>query len=160
MTIFTKDGRLMIPIRNRRRRTNVSEDGVRYVVNKAYCPKGCNVVDNDVEVNGLPGLRLAFQNTDGKGELVISAIEGDFDKVVLSGKLTKGQKNTVMCPHCHTPFKKLVNCNCNPNAEMVVLGLTPKLNFNNAITFCNITDCSNGSFIKSGEAILHVRLMA
>lgn len=59
---------------------------------------------------------------------------------------------------CGVEFKKLVNCNCQNDAEMVVIGLTPELNYNDAITFCNVTGCSNGAFIKSGEAIRHVRL--
>jgi hypothetical protein len=55
-------------------------------------------------------------------------------------------------------FEKLVNCNCTPDAEMVVIGLTPKLDFNDAITFCNVTGCHNGTFVKSGDAIRHIRL--
>ncbi len=55
-------------------------------------------------------------------------------------------------------FEKLVNCNCKSDADMIVIGLTPHLDFNNAITFCNVTGCANGTFIKSGDAIKHVRL--
>lgn len=44
------------------------------------------------------------------------------------------------------------------DAEMVVIGLTPKLDYNNAISFCNVTGCANGTSISSGEVIRHVQL--
>ena len=91
------------------------------------------------------------------GEFVISAIEGDFDKVMLSGELKKGVKDELYCPHCGVMFRKLVDCNCQDRADMVVIGLTPKLDFNNAVSFCNVTGCSNGTFINSGDVIQRMR---
>lgn len=161
MSSFTKDGRLLIPIAKRRKSVNKQkEESIRYVVDHAYCPKGCSLVDQDNIINGYPGLRFKFERACCKGEFVISAIEGDFDKVMISGELKQGAKDDLFCPHCGVRFEKLVNCNCSPGAEMVVVGLTPKLNFNNAITFCNVTGCSNGTFIKSGDAIRHIRLLS
>jgi hypothetical protein len=93
-----------------------------------------------------------------EGEFVISAIEGDFDKIMLSGELQDGEKDELFCPHCGVMFEKLVNCNCKPGADMVVVGLTPELDFNQAITFCNVTGCNNGTFILSGDVIRHIRL--
>ena len=93
-----------------------------------------------------------------EGEFIISAIEGDFDKTILSGELHEEKKDELFCPHCGTMFEKLVNCLCQPDAEMIVIGLTPKLDFNDAISFCNITGCNNGAFIKSGDVIRHIRL--
>ena len=43
-------------------------------------------------------------------------------------------------------------------ADMVVIGLTPHLDFNNAVTFCNVTGCHNGAFVKSGDVLRHLRL--
>jgi len=157
--IFSKDGRLIIPISDRTKiKAAKKEDKVRYIVDHAYCPKGCSIIDLEHEINGVPALRIRFKRDDSEGEFVISAIEGDFDKIILSGELRYGVKDELFCPHCNTPFKKLVNCNCRPDADMIVIGLTPKLDYNEAITFCNITGCSNGAFIKSGDAIRHVRL--
>ena len=53
---------------------------------------------------------------------------------------------------------KLVNCNCQPDADMVIVGLTKELDFNNAITFCNVTGCNNGSFVMAGKVLRHIRL--
>lgn len=157
--IFSKDGRLLIPIADRTKiKASKKEDKVRYIIDKAFCPNGCDIIDNEHSINGLPGLRIAFKRAGSEGEFVISAIEGDFEKIVLSGTLQKGVKDELLCPHCKTAFKKLVNCNCQPGADMIVIGLTPKLDYNEAITFCNVTGCSNGAFIKSGDAIRHVRL--
>lgn len=157
--IFSKDGRLIIPIADRKKiKAAKKEDKVRYIVNHAYCPKGCSIIDLEHEINGFPGLRIKFQRNDSEGEFVISAIEGDFDKIILSGELKDGIKDELFCPHCKTQFKKLVNCNCKSDGDMIVIGLTPKLDYNEAITFCNITGCSNGAFIKSGDTIRHVRL--
>ncbi|MCD4730618.1 MAG: hypothetical protein K8R74_08465 [Bacteroidales bacterium] len=159
MKKFNKDGRLIIPLSERKKiRSNVEEDKVRYVINEAYCPNGCNIIDPDHEINGLPGLRLKFKRSGVEGEFVLSAIEGDFDEIILSGELEDGAKDELYCPHCGAMFKKLVNCQCRADADMVVIGLTPKLDFNNAITFCNVTGCVNGTFVNSGDVIRRVRL--
>lgn len=158
MNRFNKDGRLIIPISQRKPRTKKSEDKIRYVIGEAFCPKGCSLITNEHPINGFPGLFIGFRRIGVEGKLVISAIEGDFDKILLSGNLEKGVKDELFCPYCGTLFEKLVNCNCTPEAEMVVIGLTPKLDFNDAITFCNVTGCHNGTFVKSGDAIRHIRL--
>lgn len=159
MPTFTKDGRLMIPIAKHKKNTNKeTEKSVRYVIDHAYCPKGCSIIDNQNIINGYPGLRFKFERESCKGEFVISAIEGDFDKVIISGELKQGAKDELYCPHCGVAFEKLVNCKCSPGAEMVVVGLTSRLDYNNAITFCNVTGCSNGTFIKSGDVISRIRL--
>lgn len=156
---FSKDGRLIIPISRRTESGTIkNEDKVRYTVDHAYCPKGCDLIDSDYIINEFPGLRLKFKRPGMEGEFVISAIEGDFDKIILSGKLEDGVKDDVLCPYCNTLLEKLVNCNCSPGAELVVVGLTPNLDFNDAIAFCNVTGCANGAFIKSGDAIRHARL--
>jgi len=157
--IFGKDGRLIIPLGDREvRLRDTSENKVRYTISEAYCPNGCNIMDKENEINGFPGLRIKYRRKEKEGEFVVSAIEGDFTKKVLSGNLKKGKRYQLYCPHCAAKFEILVNCYCKPKAEMVVIGLTPKLNFNDAITFCNVVGCPNGAFIHSGEAIRHARL--
>jgi hypothetical protein len=156
MERFTKDGRLIIPQVKRKKGTDDKKS--RYVVTEAYCPNGCNIIDKEHNINGVPGLRVKFKRPGMEGELVLSAIQRDFDKIVLSGELKDGVKDELYCPHCGVMFKKLVNCSCKPDADMVVIGLTPKLDFNNAISFCNVTGCTNGSTIRSGDVIRHVQL--
>ena len=159
MERFSKDGRLIIPLGLRKKGTGeTEEEKVRYVLTEAYCPNGCNIIDSEHKINGVPGLRMKFKRPGMEGELVLSAIEGDFDKIVLSGELQDGVKDELHCPHCDVMFKKLVNCSCKPDADMVAIGLTPKLDFNNAISFCNVTGCSIGTSIKSGDVIRHMRL--
>ena len=156
MERFSEDGRLIVPLS--KREPSEKENKVRYVLSEAYCPNGCNIVEKDCEINGSPGLRIKFKRPGVEGEFVISAIEGDFDKKILSGDLENGVKDELYCPHCGVMFEKIVNCNCNVEADMVVIGLTPKLDFNNAISFCNVTGCDNGSFVKAGDVIRHIRL--
>jgi hypothetical protein len=159
MERFYRDGRLIIPLAQRKAGTKeADEKRVRYVVTEAYCPNGCSIIDKDHEINGAPGLRIKFRRPAMEGEFVLSAIQGDLDKVILSGELKDGVKDELCCPHCGAMFKKLVNCSCRPDADMVVIGLTPRLNFNNAISFCNVTGCKNGTTIKSGDVIRHVQL--
>jgi hypothetical protein len=156
MEQFTKDGELNIPQVRRKEKSNRKIQ--RYVVTEAYCPNGCNIIDKEHKINGVPGIRVRFKRPGVKGELVLSAIQMDFDKIVLSGKLEDGVKDELYCPHCGVMFEKLVNCSCKTDADMVVIGLTPKLDFNNAISFCNVTGCANGTTIRSGDVIKHVRL--
>ena len=159
MQRFSKDGRLIIPLSQRKEaKGKEKEDKVRYVISQAYCPNGCNIINKDHKINGFPGLQIKFKRPQVKGEFIISAIEGDFDKIILSGNLQEGIKDELYCPHCNTMFEKLVQCNCRADADMVVIGLTPELDLNNAISFCNVTGCKNGTFIKSGDAIRHIRL--
>jgi hypothetical protein len=158
MNLFSKDGRLLIPLAERKSAKRKGEDKVRYIIDHAYCPNGCSIVDSRNKINGFPGLRIKFNRPGMEGEFVISAIEGDFDKIMLSGELKEGEKDELYCPHCGVMFEKLVNCNCKSGADMVVIGLTPELDFNQAITFCNVTGCTNGTFIQSGAAIRHIRL--
>jgi hypothetical protein len=156
MERFTKNGKFIIPQVQRKKKTDKKMQ--RYVVTKAYCPNGCNIIDKEHKINGVPGLRVKFKRPGMEGELVLSAIQRDFDKIVLSGELKDGVKDELYCPHCGVMFKKLVNCSCKPDADMVVIGLTPKLNFNNAISFCNVTGCTNGTTIRSGDVIRHVQV--
>jgi len=159
MDRFGKDGKLIIPLVQRKKGgKQTDEREVRYALTEAYCPNGCNVLDEEHKINGYPGLRLKFKRPGMEGELVLSAIQGDFDKVILSGELQDGVKDELFCPHCQVMFKKLVNCSCKPDADMVVIGLTPKLDYNNAVSFCNVTGCTNGTTIKSGEVIRHVTI--
>jgi hypothetical protein len=156
MERFTKDGKFIIPQVQQKKSTD--EKKSRYVVTEAYCPSGCNIIDKEHKINGAPGLRVKFKRPGMEGELVLSAIQRDFDKIVLSGELKDGVKDELYCPHCGVVFKKLVNCSCKPDADMVVIGLTPNLDFNNAISFCNVTGCTNGTTIKSGDVIRHMQL--
>lgn len=159
MKKFREDGRLLIPFAERKKtKKKNNEEKVRYVITEAYCPKGCNLIDKEHIINDYPGLKIKFKRKDSKGEFVISAIEGDFDKIMLSGKLKEGVKDELFCPHCNTKFEILVDCNCSIGAELVVIGLTPQLDLNNAITFCNVTGCKNGSFVRAGHALRHIRL--
>ena len=159
MQRFNQDGRLIIPISDWSKMVSENaEDKVRYVVTEAYCPKGCNILDSDNLINGFPSLRLAFKRPGNEGIMLLSAVEGVFDKIIESGTLEEGMKDELFCPHCGVQFEKLVNCSCQTDGELVVIGLTPKLDFNNAITFCNVTGCENGSFMHSGHVIRHLRL--
>jgi hypothetical protein len=159
MERFSKDGRLIIPLWQRKKGTKeTEEEKVRYVVTEAYCPNGCTIIDKEHKINGVAGLLMKFKRPDMEGEFVLSAIEGDFDKIILSGELKDGVKDELYCPECGVMFGKLVNCSCKADADMVVIGLTPKLDFNNAITFCNVTGCANGTSTKSGDVIQHIRL--
>jgi len=159
MGLFKKDSRVIIPLTERQEGTKPARDKmVRYAVTEAYCPNGCSIIDKEHPMHDMPGLRIKFKRPGMEGEFALSAIEGDFDRIILSGELEDGVKDELYCPHCGVMFKKLVNCNCSPDADMVVIGLTPKLDFNNAVSFCNITGCTSGTFIKSGDAIRHTRL--
>lgn len=159
MERFSKDGRLIIPLSNRKKDKLKDKEGkIRYVIKKAYCPNGCSIIDENYNINGSPGLRIKFKRPGEEGEFILSAIEGDFDKIILSGELKDGVKDELYCPHCKVLFEKLVNCKCKSEADMVIIGLTPKLDFNNAVTFCNVTGCDNGTFVSSGDVIRHIRL--
>ena len=83
MSQFDKDGRLIIPISKRKKKKDKKkENKIKYVLTEAYCANGCNIIDRDHPINGFPGLRIKFNRPGMEGEFVISAIEGDFDKII------------------------------------------------------------------------------
>ncbi|MBE0536940.1 MAG: hypothetical protein IH624_14850 [Phycisphaerae bacterium] len=159
MTKFGSDGRLLIPFRERTSAADPQDEKARYVIEHAYCPNGCSVMDIKHKIGGYPGLKIRFRRPGMDGIFVISAIEGDFNKVILEGELADGVKDELYCPHCDAMFRKLVTCNCKPDGDLIVIGLTPELDFNNAVTFCNVTGCHNGAFVQSGHILRHVRLL-
>jgi hypothetical protein len=155
---FDDQGRWIIPLSRFDKDEPIEKQ--RCVADKAYCANGHNLIDKDHLINGFPGIRLKFKRPGQEGEFVLSAVEGDFDKVMLSGSLAEGEKDDLYCPFCEAKLPSLVNCECKPGAELVVLGLTPNLDFNNALAFCNVTGCKNGTTIRSGKIITHFRLNA
>ena len=70
MERFGKDGRLIIPLQQRKIGTKESdEEQVRYVVTDAYCPNGCNIVDKEQKINGVaPGHDFKFEGKNGKDQ--------------------------------------------------------------------------------------------
>ena len=150
--VFADDGHMIFPATQCQH--VAAEDGeARYVVDQAYCPQGCSILDKEHSIHGIPGLHIGFSRSDMKGELVLSAIQGDFERIILSGELVDRAKNNLYCPHCGTPFATLVNCSCSPGARIVAIGLTAEIDFNNAIAFCNVTGCRNGVFVRSGQVL-------
>ena len=154
MERFGKDGKIIFPLylgKKHTNRTNQQKD--RRVVTEAYCPNGCSIINEQYIIDDTPGLWLKFKSHDMEGQCVLSAVEGDRSKIILSGKLEPGIKTELCCPHCDTAFKNLVNCDCQPDANIIVIGLTPKLDYNNAISLCNVPGCDNHAFIPSSEAL-------
>ena len=153
---FDSEGRLIIPLSSYKKKSKI--ENKRFIVSEVYCANGHNLVDKEHEINGFPGIRLKFSRPGNEGEFVISAIEGDIDKIILSGELEHGKRDELSCPLCGVILPSLVHCECVTKGNLVVLGLTPGLDFNNAITFCDVTGCKNGAFVKSGEIINRMRL--
>jgi hypothetical protein len=154
MERFSGDGRLIIPLSVRKgRKSGGNDEKARYVLEEAYCPKGCNIVDPDHEVDGFPGLRIKFRRPGMEGEFILSAVEGSLGRIILSGQLEDGVKDDLYCPHCGVMFEVVVNCTCKPDADVVAVGLTPSLDFNNSVCFCNVTGCGKGTSTRTGDVI-------
>jgi hypothetical protein len=154
---FDENGRMYIPLSWHKKDNPIDDE--RFVVTEAYCPNGHSLIDPLHEINGFPGIQLAYRDSERNGLFVVSAIEGDFTKVLLSGFLQSGRKLELLCPFCGTGLPVLMACECGEGGELVALGLTPKFDFNNAVAFCNVVGCESGTFLKSGEIIKHVRLL-
>ena len=90
MNTFSKDGRMIIPIG---KRVKKEEEKVRYVITEAYCPGGCKIMDDGYRFQGYPGIRMKYKRPGVEGEFVISPIEGDFSKIIISGDLIDGIKD-------------------------------------------------------------------
>jgi hypothetical protein len=133
-------------------------DKTVWVVKHVYCTNGHSLIEKEHPIHGHPGIRLEFKLPDNKGEIVISALAGDLTKITLSGELEPGVSHRLSCPHCHVPLPVLMPCGCKRNGRLVVIGLTPQLNFNNAITLCDVAGCTNAAVIACGEIVRHKRV--
>jgi hypothetical protein len=153
---YDSNGRLIVPVSNFKNEASISRQ--RFLVTEVYCANGHNLIDAENPINSYPGIRLKFRRAGNEGLFVISALEGEFDKIILSGKLETGLRFDLHCPVCNVRFPVLTTCHCQEQGQLVVLGLTPDLDFNNSIAFCNVAGCDNGIFIKSGIVLRHARL--
>jgi len=127
-------------------------------VDKAFCTNGHSLIDKEHPIHGYPGIRLAFKLPGNEGVIVISALAGDLTKITLSGELEPGVRHDLSCPHCHVPLPVLMACECKRKGRLVVIGLTPQLNFNDIITLCDVAGCTNASVVACGEIIRHKRV--
>jgi len=65
MKRFSKDGKLIIPLMQRKKGTKeTDEEKVRYVVTEAYCPDGGSIIDEEHKIHGAGGLRMKFKRAD------------------------------------------------------------------------------------------------
>jgi hypothetical protein len=155
MNKFEEKGIKVVPVSNIHKA--VKSDKVIWRVDHVYCTNGHSLMDKEHPIHGYPGIRLAYKHPNGEGEIVISALAGDLAKITLSGELEPGVSHELSCPQCHVPLPILMPCGCKRNGSLVVIGLTPKLNFNNAITLCDVAGCTNASLVSCGEIIRHKR---
>jgi hypothetical protein len=135
----------------------VKTDKTIWMVDQVYCTNGHSLIDKEHLIHGYPGIRLSFKSPHGEGEVVISALAGDLSKMTISGELEPGKRHDLSCPHCHVPLPVLMPCGCKRDGRLVVIGLTPQLNFNNAITLCDVAGCTNAALVSCGEIIRHKR---
>ncbi len=149
---FNKIGEMIFPSKKENKKV-VEEKPL--VIDKCYCANGHNLIDEKYLINKIPGIKLNYKYLGEKGEVVLSAIIGDFDKNILSGNWKKGEKVEMSCPKCNEKLKVLTSCGCRPDAEYFVLGLTPKLDYNNSVTICNIIGCSDAHSVIKSEKIIH-----
>ena len=137
---------------------NVGEsDNIIWMVDQAYCTNGHSLIDKENPIHGYAGIRLVFKNPNSEGEIVISPLAGDLTKETLSGELEPGVRHELFCPHCNVALPVLMSCGCKRKGQLVVIGLTPQLNFNNAITLCDVAGCTNAAVVSAGEVIRHMR---
>ena len=156
MDRFEEKDRVVVPVSKFRK--IVESDKTVWMVDHAFCPNGHSLMDNEHPIHGYPGIRLAFKLPDSEGEVVISALAGDLTKTTISGELEPGVRHDLSCPHCHVSLPVLMSCGCKRKGQLVVIGLTPKLNFNDAITLCDVAGCTNAAVVSSGEIIRHMRV--
>ena len=155
MNKFEKKGKKVVSVSDFSKATK--SDKTIWMVDRAYCTNGHSLIDKEHLVSGYPGIRLAFKSPHHKGEVVISALAGDLSKTTISGELEPGARHNLSCPHCQVPLPMLMSCGCKRNGQLVVIGLTPHLNFNNAITLCDVAGCTNAALVSCGEIIRHKR---
>ena len=155
MTMLKDKGMRIVPVSEMGK--VIKSDKTIWAVERVYCTNGHLLMDKEHPIHGYPGIRLSFQNPHGEGEIVISALAGDLTKITLDGELEPGASHELSCPKCRAVLPVLMPCGCKRKGSLVVMGLTPKLNFNNAITLCDVAGCTNASLVSCGEIIRHKR---
>ena len=151
---FDSDGKLIIPEfidKKRGKKSEILKDipeilkEVRtlYIIKQVFCPGGHNLIDKTCMISGYPAIRLRYlKSGDLRVEVALSAILGDPQSVVIEGELKWGEFVDIHCPMCNVKLPILTK-RPDPNSKsgeylaIVLLFLTPDLDYTKAITFCN-----------------------
>ena len=171
---FDDEGKLIIPEVIRRKKDKqegsefeipeiIKETRTFYIIRQAFCPNGHNLIDKKHVISGYPGIRLRYKRKDNsKAEIVISAVLGDSQKIILQGNLTIGELVEIHCPICdvklpilthYKPRKGEPGYSKNETVDIVALYLTPELDYSKAISFCNKVGVVHSSIKYAHEII-------
>jgi len=123
------------------------------VVEHCYCPQGHDIIWENADFNGYPGIRLLVENQDHKrGFVILSPIFGDHTRVALDIKIREGEKLRLLCPICEAGFPVLKKCECE-NGELRVISLKKDFSYSDAIAICDIVGCFSSFIVKAGDLI-------
>ena len=82
-------------------------------VQHAYCPKGCNLINEDVKINGLNSIMVDLKYKDQKGKIYLDPEYGSFDHKS-EVDVPDGEVVEFFCPHCGVSLteegEKCSNC--------------------------------------------------
>ena len=151
---FDSEGKLIIPEftdKKRERKTEllkeipeiIKEVRTLYIIKQVFCPGGDNLIDKSYEISGYPAIRLRYLKPEGQvAEVALSAILGDPQSVVIDGELKWGEFVDIHCPVCNVKLPILTKrpdpeSKSGEHLSIVLLFLTPDLDYTKAITFCN-----------------------
>ena len=156
-TRFTNNGCWIYPDDSSSKTAQSCDSHEPFIATTAYCPNGCNLLNGEHMFQGTNGIHLKFKGQQHEGEFVISAVEGDYSRLRLSGECAAGEMIELFCPHCGVALEKLTNCHCAEHASMVFIGATPKLDFTRGVALCNVCGCHEGIVIAK-NAVRRLRL--
>lgn len=148
--IYKKDGTLNFPISGQipLPKDKVTEKQGKIIVTSAFCPEGHDLI-NDVKINNHSGIRFLYTDREGKreAEVVISAIVGDREKKVLSGKpFKKGEVVRVLCPRCRNELPVIFDCECG--AHIYLFYIDRRFDKNYGQSFCSRIGCKLASQLR------------
>lgn len=73
-------------------------------VEHAFCPKGCNLMDPSVPINGYPSIRVLLQYGEIKDGVHLDPVYGSFHNI-FDVELPEGVVVDMFCPSCGASMK-------------------------------------------------------
>ncbi|MBN2367022.1 MAG: hypothetical protein JXL67_12705 [Calditrichaeota bacterium] len=161
MSIFDKNGKLLIPFPERLKRLGAEKNVVvekrKILVKLLYCTNGHMLIrEENPKFDDQPGIHLICEGDTFWQSVYLSPYQGDSRKK-FNKDFNKNEILRVYCPECNAEFPKYAPHDCRTGAMYIALFLDAKADINNSVCICNVWGCPSNFLRLSGEVYSEVR---
>ncbi len=132
----------------------MGEQGYAIVVTRAFGPEGEDLMDPDgPRFSGAPGVKLLVRQGDVEGEVILSPVYGDPQKIH-DADFEPGQPCELICPSTGNHLDKIPGMSSEGGGEYFAIYLTPKLGDGELVAINNVWGNTNSRMMSEDEMLL------